>query len=82
MEERSKFIGIVEDVFQITGRGVILCLKLKSEKNTYLTGTKIKLVKPNNETLETKICGITFNRLQDVSIEKKFQKEDVHTNWI
>jgi hypothetical protein len=77
MSEDIKLIGTVEDVFQITGRGALLCLSLGTEEFDWSIGTKIKIIKSDGEILKTKICGRNWQRSQDILIEKKIKKEEV-----
>lgn len=65
----------VEQVFLITGRGVVLLPGL-GEKPVRV-GTPVRLVRPNQSTLDTKICGIGFNEFRDILLGPEVRKEDV-----
>ena len=66
---------IVEQVFFITGRGIVLLPGLG--KNPVRVGTPIRLVRPDGSTLDTKIRGIGFNEFRDILLGQEVQKEDV-----
>ena len=66
---------IVEDVFFITGRGVVLWPGLG--KNIVRVGTPVRLIRPDKSVLDTKICGIAFNEFHDILLGPEVRKEDV-----
>jgi len=66
---------VVEQVFLITGRGVVLLPGLG--KNFIRVSTPIRLVRPDGSTLDTKICGIGFNEFRDILLGQEVRKEDV-----
>ncbi len=65
----------VEQIFLITGRGVVLLPGLG--KKFVRVGTPIRLVRPDKSTLDTKICGIGFNEFHDILLGQEVRKEDV-----
>jgi len=75
-EIKVKPIGVIEERFEISERGLILCLKFNFDRYFLSIGDKIKLVKPNREELFTKICGIAIKK-SDVLIEKRYLKKDI-----
>ncbi len=77
MKDDINLIGIVEDIFQVSGRGVILCLSVKAKEFNLSIGTKIKIVKSDRNVLTTKICGIIWQSQKDILIEEEIKKEDV-----
>lgn len=66
---------VVEQVFSITGRGVVLLPGLG--KNVVRVGTIVRLVRPDGSTLDTKIRGIGFNEFRDILVGQELRKEDV-----
>jgi hypothetical protein len=66
---------VVEQVFSVTGRGVILLPGLG--KNVVRVGTPIQLVRPDGSKLGTKIRGIGFNEFHDILVGQELRKEDV-----
>jgi len=65
---------IFEQVFSITGRGVVQLHGLG--KNFVRAGTPIRLVRPDKSALDTKIAGITFET-RDILLGPEVRKEDV-----
>jgi hypothetical protein len=65
---------IVEQVFTITDRGVVLLPGLG--ENVVRIGTPIRLVRPDKSVLDTKIAGITFET-RDILVGPEVRKEDV-----
>lgn len=59
----------------ITGRGLILVPGLGDKK--VMVGDPIKIVRPNQTTIETTIRGIGWNEFRDILIGKELTKEDV-----
>ena len=59
----------------VTGRGLILVPGLGDKKATI--GDKIKIIRPDNSTIETVIKGITFNLSRDILVGSELTKEDV-----
>jgi hypothetical protein len=66
---------IVEDIFWITGRGVVLLPGLGPK--FLRVGTAIRLIRPDGSTIDTKIRGIGFNEYHDILIGEGIRKEDV-----
>lgn len=66
---------VVEQVFLITRRGVVLLPGLG--KNIVQVGTPIRLVRPDGSTLDTKVRGIGFNEFHDILVGQGLRKEDV-----
>lgn len=66
---------IVEKVFFITNRGVVLSPGLR--KKVVRVGSPVRLIRPDKSTLDTKICGITFNEFHDILLVPEVRKEDV-----
>jgi hypothetical protein len=65
---------IVEDVFSITGQGLVLTPGLG---NHYVPiGTKIRLVRPDGSVLHAAIRGIVFET-RDISIGQEWTKADI-----
>jgi hypothetical protein len=64
----------VEQVFLITGRGIVVLPGLGD--NVVRVGTRVRLVRPDKSTLDTNICGIGFNTL-DILLGPEVRKEDV-----
>ena len=68
------FLFKVENVFMITGWGLILVPGLGDK---YVkAGSAIKLVRPDGSILRTKITGIIFES-HDISIGRDIEKKDV-----
>lgn len=67
----------VEKQFTITGQGLVLASGLGDNVKFVMTGTKIKLVRPDKSELMTTIKGITFEGSHDILISSEFSKEDV-----
>jgi len=75
-EIKTKPIGLIENTFELSERGLILCLKYNFEKMFMTTGMKVKLVKPNGKEITTEIRGIAFETM-DILIENKYSKKDI-----
>ena len=69
------FLYKVEEVFNITGSGIILWKGMQVSK-IIPTGSKIKLLKPDNTIIETTVKGISFQH-GDILIGTEFTKEDI-----
>ncbi len=75
-EIKHQPIGVVEETFEISGRGLILCLKFAFEKYHLSIDDDIKLVTPIGEEFLSRICGIGIG-IQDILIENKYSKKDI-----
>lgn len=71
----NMLLFVVEQVFTITGRGVVLLPGFG--QRIIRIGTPILLVRPNGSTFQTHIRGIGFNEFHDILIGENIQKEDV-----
>jgi hypothetical protein len=69
------FLFKVEERFMVTGRGLILVPGL-GEKRACIND-KIKIVRPDNSTIETSIKGISFNLNRDILVGSGLVKNDV-----
>lgn len=69
------FLFKVQDRFMITGRGLILVPGL-GDKKASINDT-IKIVRPDNSIIETKIKGISFSLNRDILVESNLTKDDV-----
>ena len=65
----------VAETYMITGRGLLLTPGI-GDKPAKI-GDTLKLVKPDNTTLETVITGIVFNEHRDILVGSTLTKEDV-----
>jgi hypothetical protein len=75
-----KKLFTVDQVFQITGRGLILLPGIALEalgETRVLTGDPIMLIKPDGSRLETVIRGMELHNPSPVLVGKKLKKEDV-----
>lgn len=66
---------VVEQIFLVTGRGVVLLPGLG--KHFVRVGTPIRLIRPDGSTLHTHIRGIGFNEFNDIAIGADLTKADV-----
>lgn len=71
------FLFKVEDTFQITGRGLILVPGLGINAEKVMVDMHIKLKKPDNTEILTKISGIEFSVKAPILLPKEIKKEDV-----
>jgi hypothetical protein len=67
----------VENQYEIAGLGLILTPGLGVNIKFVVTGTKIKLVRPDKSELIATIDGITFQGSHDILISSEFSKADV-----
>jgi translation elongation factor EF-Tu-like GTPase len=65
----------VEERFMITGRGLVLVPGLGNKMAKI--GDKIKIVRPDQSTIEKIIQGISFNEFRDILVDPGLTKEDV-----
>ena len=59
----------------VTGRGLILFPGLGDKKAN--AGDSIKIVRPDQSTIETTIRGIGWNQFRDILVGKDLTKDDV-----
>ena len=69
------FLFKVQDRFFVTGRGLILVPGFGDKK--VRINDKIKIVRPDNSTIETTIKGISFNLDHDILVGNDLTKDDV-----
>lgn len=69
------FLFTVNQTYMITGRGLLLTPGLGNKEAKI--GDAIKLIKPDNTTLDTIITGIVFNENRDILVGSSLTKEDV-----
>jgi len=69
------YLFTVEATFMITGRGLVLYPGFGD--NPARTGSKIKLIRPDQSIIETQIKGVSFSGNHDILVEGKIKKEDV-----
>jgi translation elongation factor EF-Tu-like GTPase len=55
-----KKLFVIEDVFQITGRGIVVTGEIESDSFPHKIGSKVVLVKPSGEKLLSKVIGIDY----------------------
>ena len=68
----------IKESFNLKGKGVILSLNLHSKNAVVLIGDRIKLIKPNDEELLTKVYGLAYpNGNFDIMIESIYSEEDI-----
>ncbi len=49
---------VIEDVFKITGRGIVVTGELESDSPTFKVGSEVVLVKPDGKEFLTEVTGI------------------------
>jgi hypothetical protein len=69
------FLFKVDDRFMVTGRGLILVPGLGEKKAS--VGDPIKIIRPDQSTVETTIKGIGWNEFRDILIGNELTKDDV-----
>ncbi len=69
------FLFKVEERFMITRLGLVLVPGL-GDKQAKI-GDKIKIIRPDNSTIETVIKGIAVNPNRDILVGSELTKEDV-----
>lgn len=69
------FLFKVEDHFLVTGRGLVLVPGLRDKKAN--VGDSIKIVRPDQTTIETIIRGIGWNEFRDILVGNDLTKNDV-----
>jgi hypothetical protein len=67
----------VQEIFTLTGMGLILTPGPSIENNSIKIGSKIKLIRPDKSEINTIITGWAWNDRRDIFIESKYSKEDV-----
>lgn len=78
---------VIEDTFQITGRGIVVTGKLKLDSPAFKAGSAVILIRPDGKEFTTKVFGIeqvkpidyenfNWNRI-GVMFENIICKEDV-----
>ena len=77
ISENNVLLFKVKEQFVITGRGLILTPGLGDKVKLVTTGTRIKLIRPDQTELLTTIKGIAFEGTHDILISEEFTKEDV-----
>jgi hypothetical protein len=65
----------VEDHFMITGRGLILVPGLGDKKAS--VSDPIKIIRPDQTSIETSIRGIGWNEFRDILVGNDLTKDDV-----
>ena len=72
---------VIEDIFQITGRGIIVTGELESNSPVFKIGSKIVLIRPNREKFDTEVAGFNFSKLANnlvgVLLKNIVSKEEV-----
>lgn len=76
---------MVEDTFQVTGRGLVLVPGLNDTSPSVRVGDGITLKTPENKVIQSKIAGIEMIRyykipkqkLRPILLPKEIRKEDV-----
>jgi hypothetical protein len=66
---------IVDQTFNVTGRGLILTPGM-GDKYTPI-GSRIKLIRPDKSVMETTIRGISFDQYRNIMVGEELTKEDV-----
>ena len=65
----------VDDIFLITGRGLVLMLGIGN--NNARVGDKIRIIKPDNSILEATIKGIGFSATREILVGSDLSKDDI-----
>lgn len=69
------FLFKVDDRFMITGRGLVLTPGIQNKMAK--VGDQIKIITPDNKSIETTIRGLSLDEFRSVYIGNNFSKEDV-----
>ena len=56
----------IDDVFDITGRGIVVTGELEPNSPSFRIGNSVVLIHPNGNELETEINGIEHVKLTDI----------------
>ena len=70
------FLFKVEDIFSITGCGLVLVPGLGTNQGRVNSGMPIKLRRPDQTELQTVIAGIVF-QTRDIALLPSITKEEV-----
>lgn len=55
-----KKLFVIEDVFQITGRGIVITGEREPDSPDFKAGSKVILIRPNGEIFMTEVIGIEW----------------------
>jgi hypothetical protein len=74
-DDVEMFLFKVEDIFEITRRGLVLVPGLGNKEA--VVGDSILIKRPNQTIIESTILGIAFNEFRPILVGNGLRKEDI-----
>lgn len=75
--KKNILLFIVENIYRVIGRGLILTPGLGEKVKLVETGSQIRLVRPDKTEIETRITGIGFEGNHNIIISSEISVEQI-----